>query len=350
MTGVDCGASLGGGTTCQVRVIFTPVAGGTATATVSVSGAAASFMVTGIGQPQALFTPSSNTASSGPNGMVLAGGKVWFTETTADKIGRYDPATGMISELDLTAGSAPVGIAAAADGLSLWFTESGTATIGRILLNSDGTTTLSEFPMMVGAGPTGIALGADGASWFIEAMGLGRMTTDGNYSPISMLPASTTPQSIALGPNGNLWFTESAANNIGMLAPSSVPPVVDPSAIPTANATPFGITSGADGRVWFTEQNGNKIGAVTTTGAMAGTITEYPIPTAGSQPTGITQGADQFIWFVEQNSGKLARITPDGAIMEFAGAGTAPESIVSGGAGTFYVGDPGTHRVLKVTF
>jgi streptogramin lyase len=352
----DCGTSLAGpGKTCQIRVVFTPTAGGMATTTVSVNatvgGITAAFGVTGIGQPKAVFTSiplPTGTGASGPDGIALASdGTVWFTETTAAKIGRLDPATGIITEYPLAmAASAPVGIAAAAD--SLWFTESGTNTIGRIAL--DGT--INEFATVVGATPTGIALGGDGAFWFTESMGngIGRMTTAGDYSDALAPTPGAQPQGIAQGSDGNLWFTESAGNNIGILA-NTVPPIVE-KPIGTASAGPFGIASGADGRVWFSEQSGNKIGAITT----AGTITEYPIPTAGSQPTGIARGIDlagsvHAMWFVEQSGAKVARITDAGVVTEFAmPAGSAPQSIVSDASGTLYLTDPGANRILKVTF
>ena len=348
----DCGATLDGGKTCQVRAIFTPTAGGMSTTTVSVSattgGNTASFMVTGIGQPKAVFTPITiPTTDSGPNGIALSsdGSTVWFTETTAAKIGRLDLATQMVTDYPLpNAMGAPIGIAAATD--SMWFTESGTNTIGQIATADNS---ISEFPMMVGGAPTGIARGADDAFWFTEASGnsIGQMTTTGAYNGgVPVLSMVAKPQGIALGPDKNLWFTEPAANNVGTL-PNTGPPVVEQSV--TLNAGPFGIAAGNDGRMWFTEQNGNKIGAVTTTGTMA--VTEYSIPTANSQPAGITQGADHFIWFVEQSGGKLARITPDGVVTEFAmPAHSAPQAIVSAGAGTFYLTDPGTNHIWKVTF
>ncbi|HET6149696.1 MAG TPA: choice-of-anchor D domain-containing protein [Polyangia bacterium] len=359
----DCGASLVGGKTCQIRVLFTPLAAGSSSTTLSVNatigGTTATFAVSGIGQPRAIFTPSINNATSGPDEIAMAGNRVWFSETAAGMIGSYDPTTGMITEYPLSATSAPVGIAAAPDG-SLWFTESGTDTIGRLVVNPDSTVSISEFPMRVGMAPTGLALGADGAFWFTEAAGngIGQMTPAGDYTAAAaMLTPGAKPHGIALGPDGKLWFTEPGANSIGAIQ-NTVSPVMEQPML-SSNAGPFGIAGGSDGRVWFTEQNGNRIGAVTTTGGLAGTMTEYAIPTAGSQPAGITQGSDNFIWFVEQAGGKVARITPAGVVTEFAitvgnGAlvGTAPQSIVSSvdGSGTLYVADPGTHKVLKVSF
>jgi len=351
----DCGATLAGGKTCQIRVLFAPLVAGTSTTTLSViaavGGATLSFNVTGIGQPRPVYKDFPlPTTGTGPHGIARASdGALWFTETAAAQIGRLDPTTGSITEYPLpNPMSAPMGIAAAADG-SFWFTESGINAIGRI--TPDGT--ISEFPTPVGPGPTDIALGPDGAFWFTEAMGnsIGRMTAAGDYSSMAVPTAGAQPLGIALGPDGNLWFTEASAGNVGTLAGGAV------MELPAGSATagPFGIAAGADGRVWFTEQQANKIGAMTPAGA----LDEYPLPTTGSGPAGITLGADHFIWFVEQNAGKIARITPAGVVTEFAITlnnlpvpNATPQSIVAGadGAGTLYFTDPGTNRIWQVSF
>ncbi len=62
---------------------------------------------------------------------------------------------------------------------------------------------------------------------------------------------SFAPYGITAGPDGNLWFTESGANAIGMINPTTH--AISSFTVPTANAGPYGITAGPDGNLWFTE-------------------------------------------------------------------------------------------------
>jgi virginiamycin B lyase len=72
------------------------------------------------------------TANSSPTGIATGpDGALWFTENTANKIGRITT-DGIINEYPVpTASSGPWGIVAGPDG-ALWFTESGAGKIGRV--------------------------------------------------------------------------------------------------------------------------------------------------------------------------------------------------------------------------
>lgn len=103
--------------------------------------------------------------------------------------------------------------------------------------------------------------------------------------------------------------------------------------------------TGADGDLWFTETHANKIGKlVPSTGA----ITEYSIPTANSQPTGIALGAEGDVWFTEYATSKVARITPSGTVTEYTTLfGDDNPLYITPGAGEgtsmWYSGDKGHH-------
>ena len=87
-----------------------------------------------------------------------------------------------------TAGSGPTGIAAGADG-NLWFTEGSANKIGRITTAGSFT----EFPVPTpGSGLSDIAAGPDGNLWFTEASAnkIGRITTSG---PVATPTPTSTP-------------------------------------------------------------------------------------------------------------------------------------------------------------
>src|SRR5262249_8438871 len=129
-----------------------------------------------------------------------------------------------------TAGSAPSGIVAGADG-NLWVTEANTDKIGRIT-PSGGVT---EFAIPTpGSSPLSIAVGSDGNPWFtaVNAFQIGRVTTSGGVTEFHWPTPGFKPISITAGPDGALWFTEMSANNPSTDLPISQPPVFEPTSHP----------------------------------------------------------------------------------------------------------------------
>src|SRR5271155_325881 len=89
-------------------------------------------------------------------------GALWFCESGAAKIGRFDPDRATFTEFALAAKTAtPIGIVTGGDG-NLWFCEKAINRIGRITPRGDITEFHVPSPY---AGPDGIALGPDGNVW-----------------------------------------------------------------------------------------------------------------------------------------------------------------------------------------
>src|SRR6266581_5076413 len=106
------------------------------------------------------------TANSNP-AVITAGpdGNLWFTELSANKIGRITP-QGLITEFTIpTANSQPFGITAGPDG-NLWFTEFAGNQIGR---NSPAGAIVEYLIQTPGANAVGITSGPDGNVWFTES-------------------------------------------------------------------------------------------------------------------------------------------------------------------------------------
>jgi len=263
-------------------------------------------------------------AGRGPTGMTSAGGFVWFTERTGDRVGRLDPSAGTdagiqgsISEFAVGGGSQPTGIVAGPDG-NVWFTENGSDEIGRITPGG----VLVEF-LVPGGGsnPIGIAAGSDGALWFTEGGSnqVGRITTAGvvtnEFTP-PVLPASGTRLgTIAAGPDGALWYVDSGIDHVRRITTAGVH-----SAFPApAGSTLDGITAGPDGNLWLTASRSGKVARMTTTGALS----EFTLPTPGGGPADIATGPDGALWFSERLAGNVGRITTD----------TAPDAPPTGPAG-----------------
>jgi len=252
----------------------------------------------------------------GPTTVALApDGTVWFTEGTANAVGRMNPNGTGLREFPLpTRGGAPRIIALGSDG-NMWFSEHAGNRIGRI--TPDGT--ITEFPIPTpDSQPRAIALGADGNIWFGEFAGgaIGRITPEGAIIEFPIPTPDSGPRALAAGPDGNIWFSEFKASKIGRMTMAGEVTEFD---LPRPDAGPGDITAGADGSMWFVElagrvdgiaTDGNRIGRIT----MAGEIAEFPIPSNGT-PINIAVGPDRNIWFTKR--GLLGRVRPDGTITEF---------------------------------
>jgi uncharacterized repeat protein (TIGR01451 family) len=123
-----------------------------------------------------------------------------------------------------------------------------------------------------------------------------------------------------------LWFTENTSNEIGRISTAGA---VTEITVPTANAGPTGITAGSDGALWFTEATAGQVGRITTTGA----ITEI---SAGVNPdgglAGIAFGPDRNLWFTEATAAQIGRValSADLAVTKTDGMATvAPGTIVT---------------------
>ena len=91
----------------------------------------------------------------------LDSSEIWFTESSAGKIGKLDEASGTVTEYTIpTPDSGPRGIVAAIDG-NIWFTEYNAGRIGRITRSG----VITEYPTSSsGTHPLEIAAGQEGTS------------------------------------------------------------------------------------------------------------------------------------------------------------------------------------------
>jgi streptogramin lyase len=221
------------------------------------------------------------------------------TNIGGNAIGRLLP-TGVLKQFFLPAGAgAPWGIAVGSDG-KIWFTEVSAGKVGR-LDPADGT--FREFPLpTANSQPQGIVRGADGALWGTEAAGnrVFRMTTDGRATEYPIPTPNSVPVAIAPGRFGYLWVSELSG---GKLLRVSSKGRMKEFPLP-AGARPYGVVSAPDGNVWFADRGRNRIGQVTP----AGRVFEFPLATPNAQPTAIVPlglGSFAFTEFVANQVGTL---------------------------------------------
>ena len=107
------------------------------------------------------------------------------------------------------------------------------------------------------------------------------------------LPSGISTTEITAGPDGNLWFTDTGANKVGMINPTTH--AISEFSVPTANSGLYDITAGPDGNLWFTEWKAGKVGMINPT---THAISEFPLPGGGNGDFRmITAGPDGNLWF-----------------------------------------------------
>ena len=247
------------------------------------------------------------TAGSNPEGLFVdRDGSVYVAEHAgpynATHVARIEP-RGRVAEWN-DADFAPQGVARGPDG-AIWFTQ-GCAGLG-VLVHGK----LKQYPLPGITGESAAIVRArDGTMWFSQdgTARIGRVDRSGKLTTFAGLyyesKYNDIANAVAAGPDGNLWWTAFESNAIW--ATDLRGRIVHVFTIPTPDSQPWGIVNGRDGALWFTEWGGNKIGRVTT----AGVFTEYPLPTPGAQPLGIARNRDGSIWFVESGAGRIGRIAP----------------------------------------
>lgn len=292
------------------------------------------------------------TAGSQPHNLVLGpDGNMWFTEFSANQIGKMAPNGSMIAEYPLAANAHPNAITVGPDG-RLWFTEyaspGGSAAIGAITTSG----VLSEYALSPSAArPHSIVAGPDGNLWFTEIGGeaISRIQTDGTLLPKFTLAAGSNPYGITVGADGNMWFTEWSANKIVKMNVTGT--ILQEFSITGGYGEPYAIASGPDGRLWFTLQTGpgttRAVASITTTG----TITYYPTPTASSTPHNIIAAPDGNMWFTELSAHSIAMITPAGVITEYPTptALSAPFGIAVGPNNTLWFSENNANQIGVVS-
>jgi streptogramin lyase len=195
--------------------------------------------------------------TSGPDG------NLWFTEASANRIGRMTPG-GVLTEFRIpTFESSPGAIVAGPDG-NLWFLETHWRNPAVARITTAGVVT--EYPLGGSVDdqlqPRGIVAGQDGNLWLSQphpsaSQGeIVRVTPNGILKAFPM-PKGTRPTGIARGPDGNVWFTDWTGNTIGRISPAGD---LRQFALPRRNAQPDAITAGPDGRMWFTA--GSRVGSI----------------------------------------------------------------------------------------
>jgi streptogramin lyase len=265
-----------------------------------------------------LITDAGITAS--PYDLTVGGdGNIWFTITTTNLIGRYDPEAAPGSRFTYypSGNTFPGSITTAADG-SIWYASGGN-TARR--MHTGGTGTAGSLgAATISLGTVGdIIRGPDGNIWITKSNSgapsnahelLEVHPTTGAITPHPLTAGNIEPRQLAIGPDDRLWFTYGGISSPGIGRYDTGTDTLVTYNIP-ANTNPKGITAGADGRLWFIQGNSSKVGRISATGTGYTTFTTTGFA-FGPSPQEITVGPSNRLWFTAAGSPRrIGRIAID---------------------------------------
>jgi virginiamycin B lyase len=192
---------------------------------------------------------------------------VWFTDTTANYIGKIDHLTGRITQWFLpTSNSGPAELAFQNNTSYLWITESFANKVARFDMASGH---FQEFtPTLSLVSPVGITVDKNGNVWVSEHGASSVAELIPSNSTFRKYPTSqpttyktTAPATISIDKLGRFWFVEHFGNRVGRLDPTTG--IMDEFVIPTSGFA-YSLRNALDssGNFWFTEYSANQIGMI----------------------------------------------------------------------------------------
>lgn len=185
------------------------------------------------------------------------GGPVWYTAQGQGALGRLDPASGEVVQIELGPGSAPHGVIIGPDGAP-WVTDGG---LNAILRVDPATREVKRWalPKDVNANLNTASFDADGKLWFTGQAGIiGRLDPASGRLEVWKAPRGRGPYGITTTPAGEVYFASLAGNYIAHIdRKSGAAAIIEP---PTPQQGARRVWSDAAGRIWVAEWNSGKVG------------------------------------------------------------------------------------------
>jgi streptogramin lyase len=247
---------------------------------------------------------------------VDAQGNVWVGEMHANRLGRLNSQTGVVTSW--TPPGAQYGImttAVDAQG-DAWFTEQNANYIGRFDPRQQ---TFRIFPLGTWKGspfgPQDLLFDGRGLLWFTAEAGgvIGRLDPVTGAIRVWSIPSPAPeipsyPFSLAVTPNGRVWFGDYAGGAIGTLDPATGQITLYD--LPNPQVQVFSMAADTTGRIWFTEVLPGKLGMFD---PATNTLTELPMPAISGGPPALYElviDHQDNIWFVDVGANTLVRYAP----------------------------------------
>lgn len=296
----------------------------------------------------------ASTATLFPSGGIVEGpnGNLFFTNPVGSggALGEMTPAGVVTLHTDPGIVNSVSDLTVGGDG-NLWFTNTTVNKIGRYNPTTHAFTYFNSGNIF----PSKITTAADGSIWYAASGGPAqRMHTGGTGTPGTLgasTPSLGTVSDIIRGPDDNIWITKSNSGAPGsthsLLRVHPTTGTTTPFAIPQGNIEPRQLTVGPDDNLWFT-YGGIAAPGIGRYNPNTNTFTTFNLP-SGSNPKGIAAGADGRLWFILGNSANIGRMSTSGTgFRTFTTAGfsfgPSPQEITPGPADRLFFGAAGSPR------
>jgi virginiamycin B lyase len=228
----------------------------------------------------------------------------------ANKIGRLDPKTGEVQEYPVpNQGTAAIHSAVPAPDGSVWLTEQGSNKLGRW---DPATRIITEFQDAYVPGKEGTVAGGSKHTLRIDARGRvwatgGPLTMfdpkAGKFTRFSEIPSA---YGLAIDKDGNCWFAEYTPNGkIGKIDGKTLK--VTKWAPPTPDARPRRIQIDSDGTVWFAEFAAGKLGHFD---PQTETFKEFPLPGPETTPYALAVDKNHSVWYSSEHLDVIGNLDP----------------------------------------
>ncbi len=222
--------------------------------------------------------PLLSTAAAGITSLAFdQAGNLWFTEfnNSANAIGEMNTTTHAVTEFPLpTLGANPYGIVYNPVDGNIWFTEQSTNQIGKLNPTTDQ---ITEIQFGTGTNSAkGITVDASGNLWFAESASskIGKYTlSTSTFTTISGASANTAPTNVAVGPDSNIWFAEVGGSGVGQIGVVNVATNKITEYNPNNNGSGVTAVASLGNKLWYTSPRGlisiiassHTVGSATTT-------------------------------------------------------------------------------------
>lgn len=223
-----------------------------------------------------------------------------------------------------TANSAPLAIAVDTHG-NVWFTESNASKLAKF---DPLTKSFREYKVPWVGDMWGIIINPPDAIWFTQYSGKGNVNPGGaivgggegrivrfiitteNFTSIPIPTNGSFPIRLTSDQRGRIWFTELLGNKLGVYDPGANSLQEYP--IPTNSSGPTDLTFDSHGDLWFSESFAQQLGKFN---PQTQTITEYHLggETASqivSSPVGVAVDQEGNVWVADHGGNWIVELNP----------------------------------------
>lgn len=240
-----------------------------------------------------------------------------------------------------TSSSGPVDITPDPTTGGLAFAEFYAGKLGRI----SSTGTISEVSLSgVTSTPADVSVTADGTAWLTgwNSPVIARVGTNDVVTSISISGSGVQPNGSAVGPDGFVWFTTWGGGTIGKIDPSDNS--VTQYSI-GSGTLPCDIVAGPGGKMWFTEYGTGKVASINTDGTG---LFEYTLD-SGSNPIGLAPGTDGKVYVANSGTNQIAVVSPGVGVTTYSlTSGSVPWSVTQGPDGAVWFAESGTSKAGRI--